>query len=161
MSLIRRTECAPTIYRRAVGRRPWGALYNIDEYINQMLGDFGGAFTEHVEREWRLAVDLSETDEAYIIEADMPGVDKDEVNIELLDDVVTIKGERKSEKSESDEKRGYHRAERSYGGFTRTFRIPDGFKTDDVSASFENGVLRVTLPKPETAKPKRVSVTPN
>lgn len=161
MSLIRRKETAPRIYRRTVERGPWGALYNIDEYINQMLGEFGGGLTEPVAREWRPAMDLSETDEAYIIEADMPGVGKEDVKIELLDDVVTIQGERKSEKSESDEKRGYHRVERSCGGFTRTIQIPDGFKADEVKASFENGVLRVTLPKPETAKPKLVSVTPN
>lgn len=161
MSVICRKETAPRVYRRTVQRGPWSALYNIDEYINQMLGEFGGGLTEPVEREWRLAVDLSETDEAYIIEADMPGVSKDDVKIELLDDVVTITGERKSEKSESDEKRGYHRVERGYGGFARTFQIPDGFKADEVSATFENGVLRVTLPKPETAKPRLVSVTPN
>lgn len=161
MSLIRRRECAPTHYRRAIGRGPWGALYNIDEYINQMLGDVGGALTEPVDREWRPAVDLSETDDAYIIEADMPGVDKDDVKIELLEDVVTITGERKSEKTEDDEKRGYHRVERSYGGFTRTVQIPNGFKADEVKASFENGVLKVTLPKPETTRPKLVSVTPN
>jgi HSP20 family protein len=103
------------------------------------------------------AIDVRETDDSYIVEADIPGMKKEDIQIEVADNIVTIHGERKSESEEKNKE--YHRIERSYGSFRRSVQVPGGFKHDNVSAKFENGVLRVTLPKPEESKPKRVTVT--
>ena len=153
-----RRELVP---RRVAELSPWGSMRDVESYFNRFFEDTNGDFLEAFESEWKPAMDISETDEAYLIEADIPGLKKEDVKIEVMDDVVTIKGERKSEKEEKDKKKGYHRVERSYGGFIRTIRVPGGVKGDEVTAKFEDGVLKVTLPKPEEAKPKLISVSPN
>ena len=86
----------------------------------------------------------------------MPGIKKEDVHIEVNDDVLTIKGKRKGEHEEK--RKDYHRIERQSGSFRRCITIPGGFKSDAVDAKFEDGVLRVTLPKREDAKPRRIEV---
>jgi HSP20 family protein len=85
-------------------------------------------------------------------------VSKEDITLEILDNTIRIKGQRTSEKQEEDKKRGYHRVERSFGSFQRSVQIPGGFKADAVEAKFQNGVLRVTLPKREEAKPRTITV---
>lgn len=134
----------------------WSALREFEDHFGRC---FGEPMTAVAEREWAPAVDVTETDEAFVIEAEVPGVGKEDVTLEVLDDVVTIKGEKKSEKTE--DKKGYHRAERNYGAFQRRIRIPGGFKSGEIEAKFEDGVLRVTLPKPDEARPKTIAVQSN
>ena len=105
---------------------------------------------------WSPAVDLHETKDGYILEADLPGLKKEDIQLTIEDDVVTLKGERKFE--EKAEHQGYQRVERRYGSFRRSWRIPEGVIADKVSATFENGVLKAMLPKPEEAKPKQIEV---
>jgi HSP20 family protein len=106
--------------------------------------------------EWSPSVDISEDDKEYAVKAELPEVKKEDVKVNVENGVLTITGERKFEKEEKNKK--YHRIERTYGNFTRSFTLPDAVKADKVSAEFKDGVLHVRLPKDESAKPKSVEI---
>jgi len=106
--------------------------------------------------EWSPSVDISETDSEYLIKAEIPEVDKKDVKVTVQDSVLTIQGERKREKEEKGKR--FHRVERSYGAFLRSFDIPDGVDADRVRAEFKDGMLSVHLPKTEKAKAKVIDV---
>ena len=108
-------------------------------------------------RIWTPAVDILETESELVLKADLPDVDPKEVQIEIEHGTLTMKGARNFEKKE-DATAGYHRIERSYGEFTRCFSIPDTVDAEKVTADYKNGVLTVTLPKTEAAKPRTVKV---
>jgi HSP20 family protein len=106
--------------------------------------------------DWVPSVDVSETDGAYQIKAEIPDVKKEDVKVTLEDGVLTIQGHRKQEKEETGKK--YHRVERSYGSFVRSFTLPDLVDEENVKAEFKDGVLNLQLPKSEKAKPKAIEV---
>ena len=106
--------------------------------------------------EWAPLVDIAEDDKEYVIKADLPDVKKDDVNISVQDNVVAISGERKYEKEEKGKK--YHRIERAYGSFLRSFTLPEDADGAKIAAEFKDGVLQVHLPKSEKAKPKTIEV---
>jgi len=108
-------------------------------------------------RRWVPAMDLMETDDHFVLRTDLPGLNEDDVSIELEDNVLTVSGERKSEHEERRE--GYHRVERASGRFSRTLTLPEGVNPDAIDASFDRGVLEVRIPKPEERKPRRVSIS--
>jgi HSP20 family protein len=107
-------------------------------------------------RRWIPAMDLVETDEHFVLRADLPGLNEGDVNIEVEDNVLTVSGERKSE--HEDKREGYYRVERSFGSFRRTLTLPEGVDPEAVSATFDKGVLEVRVPKPEQRKPRRVAI---
>lgn len=106
--------------------------------------------------DWTPSVDISETEAEYQIKAEIPDVKKEDVKVTVEDGVLTIQGERKHEKEEKGKK--YHRIERSYGSFVRTFSLPDVIEEEKVKAEFKDGVLNLHLPKSEKAKPKAIEV---
>jgi HSP20 family protein len=106
--------------------------------------------------EWAPSVDISEDDKEWVVKADLPEVKKEDVKVTVENGVLTITGERKFEKEVKDKK--YHRIERAYGNFLRSFTLPDGADGSKVNAEFKEGVLQVHLPKSEKAKPKAVEV---
>lgn len=106
--------------------------------------------------EWAPLVDISEDDKEYTIKAELPDVKKDEVKISVQNDVLSITGERKYEKEEKNKK--YHRVERAYGSFSRSFTVPEDADADRVSAEFKEGLLQVHLPKSDKVKPKTIEV---
>jgi HSP20 family protein len=108
-------------------------------------------------RRWIPAMDLVETDSDFVLRTDLPGVEENDVKIELEDRVLTISGERKAEHEER--KEGYYRVERSSGAFTRTLTLPEGVDAGAIQASFDKGVLEVRIPKPEEKKPHRVEIS--
>ncbi len=108
-------------------------------------------------RRWIPAMDLVETESSYVLKADLPGLSESDVTIELDDNVLTISGERKAE--HEDRKAGYYRVERSYGSFRRSLTLPEGVDPEAVKATFENGVLDVTVPKPAQQEPRKVQIT--
>ena len=110
-----------------------------------------------VEPDWVPSVDVSETDGDYQIKAEIPDVKREDVKVTLEDGVLTIQGERKHEQEETGKK--YHRVERSYGRFVRSFTLPDLVDEEKVKAEFKDGVLNLQLPKSEKAKPKAIEVT--
>ncbi|MDO8357019.1 MAG: Hsp20/alpha crystallin family protein [Nitrospirota bacterium] len=107
--------------------------------------------------DWVPSVDVSETDGEYQIKAEIPDVKKEDVKVTLEDGVLTIQGERKFEKEEKGKK--YHRVERSYGSFVRSFTLPDLVDEANVKAEFKDGVLNLKLPKSEKVKSKAIEVT--
>jgi HSP20 family protein len=131
----------------------------MDRLFNQMLGDVWGApaATEEVStRRWSPVVDIRETDEALMLTAELPGLTRDDVQITLDNNVLTLSGERSFEKESKGET--FHRIERSYGAFSRSFTLPANVKTDQVEAVFGDGLLTVTLPKVEEAKPRKIEI---
>jgi HSP20 family protein len=106
--------------------------------------------------EWLPSLDVSETKNDVVIKAELPGMDPKDIDISLANGFLTIKGEKKHEKEEKEE--NYHLVERSYGSFTRSVRLPREVQSDKISASFKNGVLRVTIPKSEEAKIKEIKI---
>jgi len=107
-------------------------------------------------RPWSPAVDIFETEDAVTLKADLPDVKTEDIDIRVENGTMTLKGSRKFEKDEN--AKGYHRIERSYGEFVRSFAVPSSVETDKVEAQYKNGVLTITLPKKETAKPRQVKV---
>lgn len=107
-------------------------------------------------RRWIPAMDVVETDDHFVLKADLPGLAEEDVNVEVEDNVLTVSGERKAE--HEDKRDGYVRVERSYGSFRRSLTLPEGIDPEAVSASFDKGVLEVRIPKPEQRKPRRVAI---
>jgi HSP20 family protein len=107
-------------------------------------------------RRWTPAMDLVETDEHFVLRADLPGMTESDVNIELEDNILTISGERKAEREEKGE--GFYRVERSFGSFSRALTLPKGIDPEGVKAAFHNGVLEVRVPKPEQRKPRKITI---
>lgn len=106
--------------------------------------------------EWAPLVDISEDEKEYLIKAELPEVKKEDVTVSVQDDVLTIAGERKYETEEKGKK--FHRIERAYGSFERSFTLPEDADAGKVAADFKDGVLKIHLPKSEKAKPKSVEV---
>lgn len=109
--------------------------------------------------DWAPTVDISEDGNEYLIKAELPEVSKNDVKVTVENGVLTIKGERRFEHEESNKK--YHRVERSYGSFTRSFSMPEDAEADKVSAEFKDGLLLVRLPKCEAKKPKAIEIQVN
>ncbi len=114
-------------------------------------------FSEPASRPWSPAVDILETENELVLKADVPDVDPKNVGIQVENGTLTLKGERKFEQEKNGHK-GYHRIERSYGSFVRAFSLPETVNVDQVKADYKNGVLTITLPKKEVAKPKTINV---
>jgi len=106
--------------------------------------------------DWRPPVDIYETDAGIVLKVELPGVNKDDVSVEIKDNVLTLKGERLLDPEIKDEH--YYRKERSFGKFNRSFSLQEPIKPDLIKASFKEGVLTVEIPKPEEEKPKQVTV---
>ena len=108
---------------------------------------------------WVPAMDLVETEDHYVLKADLPGLKQDDVAIEFNDSTLTISGSRNAEYDRKE--KGYFRIERSFGTFSRSLTLPDGIDPDKIEAAFHDGVLDVTIPKPEQRKPRRIAVAGN
>ena len=117
---------------------------------------FNTLFDEGRQQRWVPAMDLVESDDHFLLKADLPGLGHDDVAIEIRDNTLTISGERKSEYERRE--RGWYRVERSTGAFSRSLALPEGVDPDGVTAEFDKGVLEVRIPKPEQKKPRRVQI---
>jgi HSP20 family protein len=139
---------------------PARELTSLQSEMNRLFSTFfdspAGGGNGGTLRRWIPAMDLVETDEHFVVRADLPGLGEEDINVELEDNVLTISGERKSEHEER--KEGFYRVERSFGQFSRALTLPEGVDPDAVRASFDKGVLEVRIPKPEQRKPRRVSI---
>ena len=139
---------------------PFRELEEVSDRLNRVFARPGARTSNGKETmivaDWTPSVDISETENEYQIKAEIPDVKKEDVKVTLEDGVLTIQGERKHEKEERGKK--YHRIERSYGSFVRTFSLPDVIDDEKVKAEFKDGVLNLHLPKSEKAKPKAIEV---
>ncbi|MBT3217121.1 MAG: Hsp20/alpha crystallin family protein [Candidatus Marinimicrobia bacterium] len=126
---------------------------NFDRMLNDVFGDGWNLPQQNVNRSaWTPALDVSETDNAYLLTADLPGLSKKEVKIQIKDDLLILTGERQEETDNSNE--NYHRRERQFGSFERSFHLPEDVMEDKITAKFKNGQLMVSLPKAEVVQLK-------
>jgi HSP20 family protein len=121
--------------------------------VNRLFSDQTAA------RPWAPSVDIFETDNELVLKADVPGVALKDIDIRIENGTLSLKGERKFEREGNN--KGFHRMERSYGSFVRYFTVPDSVDSENVKADYQGGVLTVTLPKKEIAKPKSIKVQVN
>jgi HSP20 family protein len=135
---------------------PVREISSIQSEVNRLFNTFFDTPVTASERRWIPAMDLVESEDHFVLRADLPGLMQDDVDVELEDRVLTVSGERKAEHEERNE--GYHRVERAYGRFSRSLTLPEGVDAEAVEAHFENGVLEVRIPKPEQRKPQRVAI---
>jgi len=137
-----------------------GNLQSFQHEMNRMVNEFfGGGNGEAAGTElssWTPAVDIHETDDGYVIKAELPGVSKDDVSIDIHQNTLTLRGQRKHEAEVKQDK--YHRVERAYGTFQRSFTLPVMIDQEKVQATYKDGVLELHLPKSEAAKPKRIAI---
>ena len=138
--------------------RPFGELGGLrremDDLWNRFLGETSRPSI--FSRQWAPTVDVSETKDNVILKAEVPGLEAKDVDVSISGDVLTIKGEKKKEEEQKNEH--YHYRERYSGSFQRSFRLPVSVKSEKAEATFKDGVLVVTLPKAEEAKPKRIEL---
>ena len=140
---------------------PWRELEDMEKRLSTIFGRAPmareGEKKEAISvAEWSPLVDITEDDKEYIIKAEVPEMKKEDIKINVYDDVLSISGERKYEKEEKGKK--YHRVERAYGSFMRSFTLPGDADGSKVNAEYKDGVLKVHLPKSEKAKPKTIEV---
>ena len=138
---------------------PLRELSTIQGEMNRLFNtvfDTSGPGNGGTLRRWMPAMDLVETDDSFVLRADLPGMGEADVNIEVEDRVLTVSGERKAEHETT--KEGYHRVERAFGSFSRSLTLPEGVDAEAVAASFDRGVLEIRIPKPEQRKPRKVSI---
>jgi HSP20 family protein len=147
------------------GISPFSVVKRFGEEMDRLFGDFGldrnwipPALTGEAGRTWTPQVEIFERDGELVVRADLPGLKKEDVKVELADDGLTIEGERRSEHEENGE--GYYRSERSYGNFYRRLPLPEGANPDDATAKFHDGVLEVTMParKPVTRAARKLAI---
>jgi HSP20 family protein len=147
--------------------KPIALMRRFSEEMDNLFADFGlgrgwGAPLEKgtnlAQGLWSPQVEVFERGKDIVVRADLPGLTKDDVNVEVADNGITIEGERKHENNKKGE--GYYRSERAYGKFYRRLPLPDGVKADDAQATFSNGVLEITMPavKPEERKSRRLQI---
>lgn len=140
---------------------PFRELEDVSSRLNRIFGRTPARSESDNEMlavaDWMPSVDISETDTAYLIRGEIPGVKKEDVKVTIQEGMLTIQGERKQEKEEKGKR--FHRVECCYGNFVRSFRVPDDADESAVKAEFKDGMLNVTLPKSAKAKPKSISVT--
>jgi len=137
---------------------PWKGMDVLRHEMDRVFDRFFEPRWEEFESggQWAPKVDISETKDAVVVKAEIPGVEQKDINVSLQDQVPTIRGEKHQEKEEKDEK--YHRVERSWGAFARAFRMPAAVAGDKVTATFRDGTLTVTLPKAPEAKGTTIPV---
>jgi len=141
---------------------PVREIQTVQNEMNRLFNTFfdspaGGNGGHAMARRWIPAMDVVETDDHFVVRADLPGTAEQDVKIELDDNVLTISGERRAEHEQKGE--GYYRVERAWGAFSRSLTLPEGVDADAIKASFDNGVLEVRVPKPEQPKPRKVEIT--
>jgi HSP20 family protein len=134
---------------------PWGLLNQLQRELERAHeGGIGEGSISTAE--WAPAVDIKEESDKFVLEADIPGVKPEDIDVSMEDGVLTIRGEKKTEAKT--EKEGYKRVERTYGSFYRRFSLPDTANPDAISAKSKHGVLEIVIPKREAVKPKKINV---
>ena len=151
------TQMAPARAFRAMSATPFRELFELQRGINQLFDEsFGAPGEDTALKAWTPAVDVYEDQDSFLIKVDLPEIGREDVKVNLDENTLSISGERRVENEAKRE--NYHRVERSYGQFYRSFTIPPNVNLEAINAQFKDGVLRLTLPKKEEAKPRQIDV---
>jgi len=162
-----RSQTGVTRHKQHAAESPFATLRRFGEEMDRIFEDFGfgsvrlaptvasglDRLSSIGNEMWTPQVEIIERDNQLVVRADLPGMTKDGVNVEIADDALVIRGERKDEREEED--KGYYRSERSYGSFYRTIPLPKGINIEDATADFRNGVLEITMPAPQRVEQKQ------
>jgi HSP20 family protein len=166
-----RTQMAPARRREGLSRAdqwrdpwtsPFGLMRRLSDEMDRIFGDwgFGGLYGGGLQelQAWSPASEVFQRGDELVIRADLPGLSREDVNVEVTDDAVTISGERRHE--EEEDREGYYRSERYYGAFTRVIPLPEGAIAENAKATFKDGVLEITMPAPpkETRRSRKIEV---
>lgn len=139
---------------------PTRDLFNLRHNMNSMFDDFfyprRRSYGDEGLWNWNPAVDIYEDADNIVVKAEIPGMDKEGITVDVKDRVLTLKGERSEDKEVKED--NYYRKERTYGRFERAFTLPADVKTEDIKAEYKDGVLKVIVPKPQVQKPKQITV---
>lgn len=135
---------------------PFRELVSLRDDMNRFFNTFFGRPSEEEEGFWSPTVDIEENNEKYLVKAEVPGLKKEDIKISVRGNLLTVSGERKH--GSETKNKTFHRIECSYGRFRRTIALPSDVDPDKVKAAYKDGILTVTLPKPESAKPKEIEV---
>src|SRR5437762_13978594 len=141
---------------------PFRDLRSLQEEVNRLFtGNVGRSFDDEgiARGYWSPSVDIYENKEQIVLEAELPGMSREDFDLSVENNVITLRGERHFEKK--DETDNYHRVERAYGSFLRSFTLPNSVSAEGANAEYQNGVLRVTLPKREETKARRIEIKTN
>ena len=141
---------------RGVSRPASNPFSALQQEIDRLFEGLSRGFSGFPGREAMPSMDLSETDKEIEITAELPGLEEKDIQLNVADNVLTIRGEKKNEREET--KKDYHLVERSYGSFTRAVQLPDGVNPDSIKAVMSKGVLKVTVPKPAPAQTKKIDI---
>jgi HSP20 family protein len=139
--------------------RPFREVSRLRNEMDRLWDDYfgpGRRALRPMEEAWLPAVDVSETGDKITVKAEIPGMEAKDIEISMVGDTLTLKGEKKAEREEKEE--NYHMVERSYGSFSRTMKLPATVEADKVEATYKNGVLTIVLPKKEEVKPKAIEI---
>jgi HSP20 family protein len=146
----------PVANERAVARREASPFSYLQQEIDRLFDGFSRNFPTFASTALMPSMDISETDKTIEIAAELPGLEKKDIVLNIADNVLTIRGEKKSEREEKE--KNYHLVERNYGSFSRTVELPSGVKPEDISAEIANGVLKVTVQKPVPKQSKQIEI---
>jgi HSP20 family protein len=135
---------------------PFRELVTMRDDVDRLFHTFFGRENDTYDSYWRPAIDIEENNGNLMVRAEIPGMSKDDIKVSVKDNLLTISGERKRENESKD--KTYYRVERCYGEFRRMIRLPAEVDADKVKASYKDGILHVTLPKPESIKPRQIDV---
>ena len=141
---------------RGVSRPVSNPFSALQQEIDRLFEGFSRGFSGFPGRELMPSMDLSATDKEIEITAELPGLEEKDIQLNVADNVLTIRGEKKNEREET--QKDYHLVERSYGSFTRAVQLPDGVNPDSIKAVMSKGVLKVTVPKPAPAQTKKIDI---
>ena len=136
--------------------QPINLFDNFNDEINRHLGNMRSKAAANQERNWAPAVDIREQENSYLLSADIPGVDRENIEITLEDGVLTLKGERREETATNGQE--YRRRERAHGTFMRHFTLPETIDTQNISATVKDGVLNLVIPKQAKPQPTRITI---
>lgn len=155
----------------AAAQKPFAMMRQMSREMDQLMDSFfergfGSLLREAGSRDddwesrtlWSPRIDVQQRNDAVVVRADLPGVRKEDVQVEVEDDALIISGQRREEREEGGDDQGYRLVERSYGSFYRSVPLPQGANPDEIEATMRDGVLTVTLPVPEAARPRRITI---
>ncbi|MDJ0779729.1 MAG: Hsp20/alpha crystallin family protein [Gammaproteobacteria bacterium] len=141
----------------------WNPFQEFENLLDRYNKSAGGSMAKHLNTDlsfadWAPSVDIEEADDRYQIKADLPGVARDDIEVKLENGVLSIRGEKRSEKTTGEEGSKQHRTERFHGTFARSFTLPEAVRADAIDASYRDGVLTLTIPKAEDVKPRSIDI---
>ena len=148
----------------SISRSPFGSFFPrglfsqglFEDMFNQYLSDAGNDLGQMM----NVQMDVAETNQAFEVKIDLPGIQPEDVEIHIDNNTLTIRGQRSMESEEQDEEKQYHRIERYSGSFARSVMLPTPINEDETAAEFKDGVLKIMIPKTEDAKPRKINISP-